>query len=300
MSKSASTQTLRRANPRLAGGFAETVDRFTSAVPSTVAGDSGGVGSRRRLRTVHVSLAGAAAVVVASASLTIGPPGGGPAIEEAAAAVQRAAVATTASAASSGTAVVRITHDGEAWAGTTVRWNGDDLAVTPVGGLERGLIVVQGTMYGFDPGDGGWFELGPPSSVDPGSGTTPREYLVAVKEDVGGTTLRRLTGGTTFAAPERLDDGSTRYAGTIAAGDVAREAGFKDGRALRVLPFGFVANGAASDPTALLDVVLTVGADGLLSSVVASWENWRFSVSYRGLGSTPAPVAPDDAKPLKR
>ncbi|NUT56535.1 MAG: hypothetical protein HOQ03_11220 [Thermoleophilia bacterium] len=57
-------------------------------------------------------------------------------------------------------------------------------------------------------------------SIDPGSGTTPAEYLVAVREDVGGATLRRLT--------------------------------------------------------------------------------WAYSVAYSRLGSTPALVAPADARPLRR
>ena len=50
-------------------------------------------------------------------------------------------------------------------------------------------------MYGNDPADGGWVEMGSPKSVDPDSGTTPDEYLAAVREDVGGVTLRRITDG---------------------------------------------------------------------------------------------------------
>jgi hypothetical protein len=44
---------------------------------------------------------------------------------------------------------------------------------------------------------GGPVVLGNPGSIDPDSGTTPDEYLAAVQEDIGGTTLRRITDGMT-------------------------------------------------------------------------------------------------------
>jgi hypothetical protein len=50
-----------------------------------------------------------------------------------------------------------------------------------------------GTLYGIDPRDGGWIVLGSRASIDPGSGTTPAEYLAAARDDVGGVTLRRIT-----------------------------------------------------------------------------------------------------------
>src|ERR671923_150232 len=92
--------------------------------------------------------------------------------------------------------------------------------------------------------------LGDPASIDPGSGTTPGEYLAAAREDVGGTTLRRITGAMTRPATSRLADGSTVYRGTVAAGLIARESSFKEGRPIRVLPFGFVAHDQAADPAA--------------------------------------------------
>ena len=72
------------------------------------------------------------------------------------------------------------------------------------------LLVVDGMMYATDPVDGGWAELGPPESIDPDSGTTPDEYLAAVRDDVGGATLQRITKGMTG-----LTDGGARRTGPL-------------------------------------------------------------------------------------
>jgi hypothetical protein len=66
-----------------------------------------------RASTAGVSLAAAVAVV---AFLMVGSPGVGPGVANAAAAVRKAATVTAASAERSGTAVVRITHNGRALA----------------------------------------------------------------------------------------------------------------------------------------------------------------------------------------
>jgi hypothetical protein len=104
---------------------------------------------------------------------------------------------TAASADRSGTAVVRITHEGEVWAGTTIRWSDGDIAIsgdTPGRSGRAGaeIRVVDGVLYGTDPVEGGWIEQGSPANIDPDSGTTPGEHLAAVREDVEGVTLRRL------------------------------------------------------------------------------------------------------------
>jgi hypothetical protein len=67
-----------------------------------------------------------------------------------------------------------------------------------------------------------------------------------------------------------------------------------------VLPFGFVAHDEAADPTSLLAVAVTVGRDGLVRTIDVSWGTWTYRVDYRGLGTTPAPVAPADARPLRQ
>jgi hypothetical protein len=88
--------------------------------------------------------------------------------------------------------------------------------------------------------------------------------------------------------------------GGASAGAIARETGFKEGESIRVLPFGHVAHDRAEDPTALLDAAVTVGADGIVRSIDVTWPGWSYTVSYSGLGETPAPAAPEDAKPLRR
>jgi hypothetical protein len=71
-----------------------------------------------------------------------------------------------------------------------------------------------------------------------------------VQEDTGGATLRRITDAMTGLTTRQLGDGSTVYSGAVAAGLIARKLGFKEGRSIRVLPFGFVAHDEAADPAA--------------------------------------------------
>jgi hypothetical protein len=153
-------------------------------------------------------------------------------------------------------------------------------------------------MFGVE--DGQWFVLGPSQSVDPDSGTTPHEYLLGVREDVGGETLRRIVDGMTGLTTTQQADGSVVYRGSVRVGLIAQETGFKEGKAIRVLPFGYVAHGAAEDPNASLDVEVTV-RDGVVRELAVSWApGWKYSVEYSGLGETAAPQAPNNAKPLRR
>ena len=288
---------------------AETMRRIYALATATRAEERGGrrtVGQGRRQRTLafRAALVGAAAVVVATL-VTLGSPGGGPAVENAAAAVKRAATVTAASADRSGSAVVRITHNGEVWAAKTIRWHGGDLSVSSDESqrrsrLGREFLLVDGLMYGIE--DGEWVKMGSPESIDPDSGTTPGELLAAVREDVGGATLRRLTDGMTGLTADRHEGGSTVYSGRVAAGLIAMESGFKEGQAIRVFPFGYVAHDEAADPTAALNTAVTVGADGIIRQVAVTWgtsaSTWRYTVTYSKLGETPAPVAPANARDL--
>ena len=321
MNASPSLQALRRANPRAKAGFAQSVeaaDALRARIVTTAAdvameavapGPRPGHSSPRR-RLVRISAVGAslAAAAAMAAVLTVGSPGVGPGVANAATAVKQAATVTAASAERSGTAVVRITHDGNVWAGTTIRWHDRDLAVsrdTPRRPGEAGpkLLVVDGTLYGIDPADGNWVVLGNPESIDPDSGTTPDEYLAAVQEDIGGTTLRRITDGMTGLTTRQLDDGSTVYSGTVAAGLIARELGFKEGQSIRVLPFGYVAHDEAANPAAPLGAAVTVGADGIVREITVTWGTgtsaWTYTVTYSRLGATSDPAAPANAQPLR-
>jgi hypothetical protein len=261
-----------------------------------------------RASTVGTLVAAAAAVAV---FLTVGGPGTGPGVANAAAAVKKAATVSAAAAESSGTAAVRITHDGELWAGTTVRWHGQDVAISREvpdrpGRGDATFLVVDGTMYvlGIPPSEDGWVELGDPNNIDPDSGTTPEEYLAAVREDTGGATLRRITDGMTGLTTRQLDDGSTVYSGSVAAGLIARETGFKEGQSIRVFPFGYVAHDEAANPEAPLQTAVTVGAGGIVREIAVTWgagaSQWVYKVTYSDLGTTPAPTAPENARPLRR
>jgi hypothetical protein len=302
-----SSHALRRTNPRNRPGFTRSVEAVEETVRSRLESFEEVVPETSfvRRRLVRVSAAGAAvATLAAAALLTIGAPGSGTGVEDATAAVRKAATLTAAAAERSGTARVRITHNGAAWAGATIRWNGEDVAISqhgrPRGKPGSEMRVVDGVLYGMDPR--GWVDMGSPSNIDPDSGTTPAEYLAATREDVGGVTLRRVTGAMTGLTAARPGDGSTVYRGAVAAGLIARESGFKDGEALRVFPFGYVAHDEAADPAAPLDTALTVGPDGVVRQLAVTWGTdasaWAYTVTYSGLGATPAPEAPANAKSL--
>ena len=294
-----SIQALRRASPR-DRVRPESVDAVAHQVRAQIAASAADRDARRRRRSLRVpAIASLAAAGVAAAALTVGWPGGGSGVESATAAIRKAATVTAASAEHSGTAVVRMSHDGEPWAGSTVRWHEGDLSVArdvPAGD-RRPLLLVDGMLYGADI-DGGWIELGSPDSIDPDSGTTPAEYRAATKEDVGGATLRRITRAMRGLTTAQLPDGSTVYRGAVAAGLIARETGFKEGQHIRVLPFGYVAHDAAADPKNPLDTGVTVGADGIVREIVVRWGTWTYTVTYSDLGTTAALVAPANARPF--
>jgi hypothetical protein len=290
-----------KGQPTRAGRFAQSVEAASEVVHTrideTAPGQLHTRRSRPRRRVLGLSAAGAslAAAAAAVAFLTVGSPGSGTGVEDAAAAVKRAATVTAAFAGTSGSAVVRITHNGELWAGTTIRWHDADLSVSSDAPQRQGragskLLVVDGNLYGVDPRDGAWTAAGKPENIDPGSGTTPAEYLAAVREDVGGATLRRITAGMTGLTTGHLGNGSTVYHGAVQAGLLARETGFKEGQQIRVLPFGYVAYGKAANPSAPLDAAITVGAGGMVHVIAVTWgtgaSTWSYTVTYSNLGAT--------------
>jgi hypothetical protein len=174
MNPSQSFEALRRANPRATASVAQSVDALAEVVRTQI-GATPVREPRPRRRLLGVSLAGVslAAVAVLAVFLTVGSPGGGPGVENATAAFKKAATVTAASAERSGTAVVRINHNGRLWAGTTVRWHGENMALSrsvPRRLTRPGteLPVVGGMMYGVE--DGRWVELGSPDSIDPAAG----------------------------------------------------------------------------------------------------------------------------------
>jgi hypothetical protein len=159
-------------------------------------------------------------------------------------------------------------------------------------------------VYAPDPELSGWWsEMGPPESVDPDSGTTPDEYLAAVREDAGGATLRRITAAMTDPTVRRAGDGSTVYSGRVPASELARESGFKEGGPIRVLPYGYVAHDAAADPAALVAVSITVGPGDDIREIRADWggaSTWTYRLTFSDLGSTAPPAVPENVRPLRR
>jgi hypothetical protein len=309
MSTSESLEALRRANPRKKASFNDAVDAAAAAVRLRIAtAESVNEPSERHLHpprrlvglAAGVALAGAAAVAVL---LTVGSSDVTPGVDNAAAAIKKAARQTAVSVNQSGTATVHMTHDGQVSAHKTVRWHGEDMEITDEspGGPSSGLplLLVNGMVYGHDPAHEGWVEVGPVSSFDRGIGTTPADIVAAVRNDLGGATLRRITRAMTAGGlTTSQSDGSTLFAGSVPAGKIARETGFKEGQAIRVFPFGYVAHGAAADPTSPLDTQVTVESDGIIREIAVRWGTWTYTVTYSDLDSTPALVAPPNAEPL--
>jgi hypothetical protein len=292
-----SLEALRRSNPRYGADFAEWAAELAHMA---------GPGKTRRRWPIVGIPAAATLVAVVVALLAFGP-SVGPLAVPPAEAMQQAARVTAQAAADSGTVELEITQDGALWVARTLRWNGSDLSVAntdPSRDSRKDLLVVDGMMYAPNPElAGGWFELGPPESVDPDSGTTPDEYLDAIAEDVGGETIQRITSEMSGLSTSHGADGSTVYQGKVPAGSLARETGVKDGENLRVLPFGYVAHDDAADPSNLIDISIGVGADGTIDEIHATWgggASWSYRLKYSDLGTTAAIEKPANVEECLR
>jgi hypothetical protein len=317
-----SIDALRRANPRHKPGFTRMAHGLTRSAStlggrdpqfSTVDLSSGRarrtprsrrLGSRRLGPVIGIPSAAAVIAAVVAAVLAVGSPNGSPTVSPAAA-IEQAATVTAQAAEDSGTVSIEVTQDGELWASRTVRWNGSDISVTnedPGSVGRRDLLVVGGILYGPDFGtEGGWIDLGSPANIDPGSGTTPDEYLATVRADAGGDTFRRITGAMTELTTTDGPDGAVVYRGTVPAEVLAPETGTKEGVPIRVLPYGYVAHDDASNPAAPVQVSLTVRSDDTIAEIHATWggaSSWSYRLSFSDLGSTPAPTAPENARRL--
>ena len=313
MNPTDSLDALRRANPRRDPGFAEMATELTRTAerlgrlettkPAT--GTTRSHRSSRRWPTIGIPAA-AVVIAVVVTMVAVGSPLGPLAVPPAAA-MQQAVVVSAEAAQESGTVKIEITQDGDMWAARTLRWNGSDLALTnddPSRAGRGDLVVVDGNMYAPDPEvAGGWLELGSPASIDPDSGTTPDEYLAAVREDAGGTTFERITAEMIDLTTTQSDDGSTVYRGMVPAGALARETGHKEGEELRVLPYGYVAHDDANNPATLIEISISVVPDGSIGEIHATWggeATWSYRLTFSDLGSTPAPEKPENVQPLLR
>jgi hypothetical protein len=97
----------------------------------------------------------------------------------------------------------------------------------------------------------------------PSAGRVGSELLVLSGTLYG--TDPRDGGWIVLGSPANIDSGHR-------GGRVDRQGdGLQEGRAIRVLPFGYVADGEAANPAAPLDVALTVGAEGIVRELAVSW-----------------------------
>jgi hypothetical protein len=175
---SRSIDALRSANPRRKPDFEPTVRAAARAVRARLASTASDVSSRPgphaspRRRYARASVAGVsvAAATALIALFMVVSPATAPGVESAAAAVKKAATVTAASADVSGTAIVRMTHNGQVWAASTIQWRGADLSVSQDVPQRRGkvgskLLVVDGILYGVEDGD--WVAQGSPRQHRP-------------------------------------------------------------------------------------------------------------------------------------
>jgi hypothetical protein len=318
MNATDSLEALRRTNPRRTPHYNETLDRLTTSaldrlalgrahVPAPVERPSSRR-SRRRLARPGIAISTGVALVAAAVIVTVvfvvGSPVGPTAIPPAAA-MERAVAHSATAADKSGIVRIELTQDGALWATETVHWNGDNVSLSDQQPTRSGgdLLLVDGMVYAKDLPDAPeqWHAIGSPDSFEPDSGTTPTQFLAAAREDAGGSTLRRITAAMTDLITVAGQDGSTVYRGHVAAGELARETGFKEGQAIRVLPYGYVAHDDASDPSSPIAMTITVGADTTIHSIVAAWggsSTWVYGLTFTELGSASQLTAPADAMPF--
>jgi hypothetical protein len=295
---------LRRANPRAEPGLDEAVEAVDRVVRAQLGTSLEALprGRRSRHGLVRFSVAlvactAVAAVVVSTSTGPSGPP-------SAAAALSKAATLTAAAADKSGTAAVRLKNGDDLLAGATIRWHGNDLSVSSDPSAQLGeagskMLSVGGTylVIGRLAAEWGWTAFGSPHVIDSGNGTTSAEYLAAVRNNVGGDTLKRITGAMTNPTTRQLADGSTVYSGPVKADEVTVATGpDNNGIETRVLPFGFVAHGGVAEPGSPLETSVTVGADGVIRGLSITWGPWAYTVGYSDLGSTRALDVPKKAK----
>jgi hypothetical protein len=241
-----------------------------------------------RPRLIALSTAASAALSLAGLLVALTLSGTAPA--SAYAAAKKAVAATSAGALDSGTMTLSSggpdsTRDGSTSMVTTVRWNGNDLAIASGGeahvlpGFVQ-LLLVGGGVY-LQRADGSWLhyareaDLGPPL------------YAGAVQAARGlaaGSRAAQIIASAYGLQKTVQPDGSTVYSGTIPPSNPAEVAPSNDTATQIMLP-SFGPGGAFQ---------LVVGSDGLVTQMSETAspplaDTW--SIQYSQLGSTP-PITP--------
>ena len=299
MPSSESLEDLRRANPRNQPGFAELVDEYEPLKAQIVATPIAAPRRskprrlpRRRLirRLIGVSMAGAALTV---AAMLGGVFLSGGSTDSAYAAAKKAVAVTSANAVNSGTIVTRLSRDGATVATETTSWNGSDISLKNVFDTASELRLVGQDSYELR-SDGRWTHydasaLGLPAFL--------KEMLASARVDVAGTTVRNIIDATSGLEQTENADGSTTYSGTANAdASIGVVIDTTTGSVLALVTRAIRPIANAKDRSTVVSVQLTVGSDGLISSLRVSFQSdgsWAQTSDYSELGSTAAITAPD-------
>ena len=318
---------LRRANPRNDPEFGRDVHDSVALKTRIMAMDpephpaavrpSRATGRTRvTRRLVGLSAAGAILVIAAGAAvlLTTGASRGG-SVDNAYAAVKQAVVNTSA-AAESGTVTTKIAGEslpkimGASLMLSTVTWNGDDVSiVTPAVKTSNAQVpksnpaeyrYVGGRLY-YTPGNGKWYhydDLGDSSTELTAIGKMAANWGVVSRNRLTRPDLLKIMQNVADLEPTTNADGSTTYNGNAT------------GKSIMNLPAGVVGLPQTAYPivkvadlNAPIAVSITVGANGLISSVYIAYpsggDEWTCSVTYSKIGSTPPIAAPAPDKVIE-
>ena len=306
MSADHSLRVLREANPLNQPGFEQSLARYdalrTDITATPVAQPRIPLRPGRRLRFAGVSAVAAAvalAAVLIGVLATASPP-------NAYAAAREAVVATSAGALRSGTMTLVVTHGSSRWTLYTVRWNGQDIAMSngqghPIGS-NRQLRVAGGSVY-LQEADGRWVRYTANSAIHAKFGSAVR----LAQADASGGTATAILALTTHLHKTVWPDGSTLYTGTILPDQGDSAIAPTDDTIMRVI-------------TRLRSVgrdsrlQLVVGRDGLVRRMSETFQNkgtqlnepgkqpvgagsWTWSISYSQLASTSPISAPTGSSP---
>ena len=302
MPSSESLEDLRRANPRNQPGFAELVDEYEPLKAQIVATP---IAAPRRSKPRRLPRRRLIGVSMAVAALTVAAMLGGVFLsggstDSAYAAAKKAVAVTSANAVNSGTIVTRLSRDGATVATETTSWNGSDISLKTVLYTASELRLVGQDSYGLRP-DGRWTHydasaLGLPAFL--------KEMLASARVDVAGTTVRNIIDATSGLEQTENADGSTTYSGTANAdASIGVVIDTTTGSVLALVTRAIRPIANAKDRSTVVSVQLTVGSDGLISSLRVSFQSdgksWVQTSDYSQLGSTPAINAPDASTVLE-
>jgi hypothetical protein len=248
-----------------------------------------GLHSLRRHRLIALSAAAAGALSLAGVLVGLTLSAAAP--EGAYAAAKKAVAASSAGALDSGTMTLTSAgpYSSGPWQGgsdvTTVRWNGDDLAITSAGAADGlhgfvQLLLAGGGVY-VQRADGSWLHYRSEADLE-------RAFYAgavqAARSLAAGSRAAQIIASAYGLEKSVQPDGSTLYSGTIPPSDPAEVAPSNDAASQFMLP-GFGPGGAFE---------LVVGSDGLvtqMSETASPPLTGAWSIAYSELGST-APIKP--------